>query len=466
MVRFLLSFTALSIIACAPKPEECPTVFFGGAIVNPTSDAVVLCRNNSTVDSVQLDEQHRFSFTLKGIEEGLYHFNHSPELQYVYLQEGDSMLIRLNTMAFDESLVFSGKGSEINNFLIEMFLTYEQEAPLLDQYYALNPDAFSVKMDSLHSAKTAYLHELTASHALSAKAVAMAKAAIDYPVFMYKEKYPFYHKKKTGREIICDLPPTFYSHRNTVDLNNRELTYFKPYFDFMKYHLGNLAYTTCKENCEGAKKPASDPLHFSTDKIQLIDRLVQEEELKNLLLRNVAMNYLLKEHKSSKACQAFIEKFYSLSTHKKHKEEITHLYQGIQNLQPSNHLPNLVLTDINNKAVSLKEISKNNTTVFYFWTGDQESHLKSLVRRVKKLKEEYPAHKFVGINFRTDQLQWIRMVEEYNLDKGNQFYGENFSELQTTMIIDGLNKCVIAKDMVVVDGFAHLYTSFPAIADE
>ena len=50
-----------------------------------------------------------------------------PSFNICILQEGDSILIRLNTKEFDESLVFSGQGSEINNFLIEMFLAHEEE---------------------------------------------------------------------------------------------------------------------------------------------------------------------------------------------------------------------------------------------------------------------------------------------------------------------------------------------------
>ena len=51
------------------------------------------------------------------------------------------------------------------------------------------------------------------------------------------------------------------------------------------------------------------------------------------------------------------------------------------------------------------------------------------------------------------------MLDEYGLEKENQFYGENFKEIQTNMVVDGLNKCVITKDTLVVDGFANLYTS-------
>ena len=117
MTRLLLSLSLISVLACSEKSGECPSIVLNGEIVNPTSDFVVLYRDDMVIDSAKLDEDHHFSFNLQGIEEGLYHFDHSPELQYVYLQEGDSIVIRLNTLEFDESLVFSGKGAAINNFL-------------------------------------------------------------------------------------------------------------------------------------------------------------------------------------------------------------------------------------------------------------------------------------------------------------------------------------------------------------
>ena len=122
MIRLLLSLSLLSVVACSTKTGECPSITLKGEIVNPTSEYVVLYKDDMVIDSAKLNQDHRFNFNLQGIEEGLYHFDHSPELQYVYLQEGDSTVIRLNTMEFDESLVFSGDGAAINNFLIEMFL--------------------------------------------------------------------------------------------------------------------------------------------------------------------------------------------------------------------------------------------------------------------------------------------------------------------------------------------------------
>lgn len=72
MVRFLLGLTLVaSIVSCSDAPENGSTVFFGGEIVNPTSNYVVLYHNDSYVDSVQLDDKNHFLFQLDSIEEGL-----------------------------------------------------------------------------------------------------------------------------------------------------------------------------------------------------------------------------------------------------------------------------------------------------------------------------------------------------------------------------------------------------------
>lgn len=462
MIRILLSLSLLSIIACTGTPGECPTVFFGGEIVNPTSEFVVLYRNDSYIDSVKLDEGNRFSFKLQGIEEGLYHFDHSPELQYLYLQEGDSILIRLNTVEFDESLVFTGQGSEINNFLIEMFLTHEEEEQEVYSYYYLPPDEFHAKLDSLQAIKTTQLNNFLAENELSEKAINLVKASVNFQSFKHRETYPFYYKKKSGLSTFPDLPEDFYAYRETVDLNDSELAYFRPYFDYVKYHFGNISYMACMNGCGDMEdtKEEVGRLHYNKHKLFLVDSLVQDDQLRNLLFRNIAMDYLLKEHSASEECQIFLKKFQKLSSDDDHKEEIADLYEGIQNLQPNSTLPDLVVTNVNNESVNLKDISKEKQTVFYFWTGSQRRHLKNVAKHVAKLQEKHPEYRFVGINVKTSYAQWQNLLAEYNLNPDNQFYGADFEEIQTSMILDDLYKCVIAKDTLVVDAFASLYYSF------
>lgn len=459
MIRFLLTLPTLLVIACGNPTEKQDFVFFGGEIVNPTSDYVVLYKNDIAVDTAILNDENHFAFKFKEIDEGLYHFDHKPELHYVYLESGDSLLIRLNTTDFDESLVFSGTGSEVNNFLIEMFLAFEEELPQVYKYYQLESDNFVHKMDSLHQEKLDVLEELKAEGNLSDDAMAIAKAAVDYGSYIYKEKYPFYHKKRTNEKSmhLCD---DFYTYRKNVDLNNSDLAYFKPYYDFMLYHLGNVTYMMCQKNCEMGKIKNSSLLHFNKHKLKVVDSLVQEEELRDILFRNIAMNYLLKEHQTNDESQKFIKMFSELSKKEEHIAEINDLYMGIKRLQPNHELPNLMVLDTARRHVALHDIAKDNKTVFYFWTGSQKMHFSKVSKRVAYLKKKYTDHKFVGINIRTSEEQWMQMMKKANLDLSHQYKCDEFGDIQHALIIDGLDKCVIAKDSLVVDGFANLYASF------
>lgn len=247
MVRLLLVAPILFLFSCAGTSEKTSAVYFAGEIVNPTSTHVVLYKNDQVVDSAALNDKNHFAFNLDNISEGLYHFDHSPEVQYVYFKEGDSVLIRLNTVEFDESLVFSGSGGDINNFLIEMFLAFEDEEPLVYSYYKLSPEEFSDKMDSLRQMKLDVLNDLMIDSEFSEGAVSTAQAAIDYNTYLHKEIYPFYHKKKTGEETIHKLDGEFYGYRENIDLNNGNLVFFRPYYDFMKNYFGNLAYAQCED---------------------------------------------------------------------------------------------------------------------------------------------------------------------------------------------------------------------------
>ncbi|GAW90036.1 hypothetical protein FPS14_contig00038-0012 [Flavobacterium psychrophilum] len=42
----------------------------------------------------------------------MYTFKHEPEYQQIYFEKNDSLMVRLNTNEFDNSLTFCGRGDE------------------------------------------------------------------------------------------------------------------------------------------------------------------------------------------------------------------------------------------------------------------------------------------------------------------------------------------------------------------
>ncbi|MFC5048795.1 hypothetical protein [Aquimarina hainanensis] len=113
-IRFYICILfSLILYSCGTEKEEIrESTYFGGEIVNPNSHYIILYREYGKGDTIYLDKNNRFLYKMDSLQEGAYLFYHSPENQIVLLEKGDSTLIRLNTLEFDESLVFTGDGAK------------------------------------------------------------------------------------------------------------------------------------------------------------------------------------------------------------------------------------------------------------------------------------------------------------------------------------------------------------------
>jgi hypothetical protein len=125
MTKKIFSFLPMLLLvvlnSCDSDKKETMT-YFGGKIINPKSNNVVLYSMDKVIDTFYLDKENKFLGKLKNANEGLYYFFHGDENQYIYLEPKDSLMLRLNTWDFDESLVFAGEGAERNNVLIDCFI--------------------------------------------------------------------------------------------------------------------------------------------------------------------------------------------------------------------------------------------------------------------------------------------------------------------------------------------------------
>ncbi len=448
------------LVGCGEVMNHSTKVFFAGEIVNPTSKHVVLFKGDQVVDSAALDKQNRFAFSFDSLPQGLYHFNHSPELQYVYLKAGDSVMVRLNTIDFDESLAFSGRGSQMNSFMLELFLAREDELPVVNSYYRLEAHEFLEKVDSLKREKLMLLEDLIDEGDITEDEKSIATASIEYAYNTYKEKYPFRHKRLAHSGVLEGLPKGFYDYREKLDFGNEDLTYLRPYYNFMQHHIQNRAYMDCAENCKVKEEVVRSQLHFNQHKMRLIDSLVTAKELKDNLYRYVAFDYLLKVHDSEENNRIFINEFHQLSKNNKHLEEIDNLYKSIENIQPNKMVPDLYVSDINGDTVSLREIAKDGKTVFYFWSNAEKRHFENVKRRIAKLSKEKPSYRYVGINMRTSEAAWKALIRTSDLDEALQYRADDFEELTKSLIIYPPNKCVITEDAKIVDAFSNIYASF------
>ena len=195
-----LFFVFLALLGCKEESDNTADyAYFGGEIINPNTNYVVLSKNEAVIDTIKLDGRNRFLYKIEGLEQGLYTFRHGGEYQMILLEPKDSVLFRLNTLDFDESLVFTGVGDKKNNYLINEFLENEKEEKHVVRLCQLSPNAYEKHVDSLKTIKVNHLEHFKSKHKPSDLFLKIAQANINYNYYSNKEVYPFVHYGKNTR---------------------------------------------------------------------------------------------------------------------------------------------------------------------------------------------------------------------------------------------------------------------------
>ncbi|MCB0428216.1 MAG: TlpA family protein disulfide reductase [Mangrovimonas sp.] len=125
MKKLLIIALGLSILACK---EEAPKdyVELTGKITNKYGDSIFIQnRGTGYFKSIPLKEDGSFNDTLK-VEPGVYTFFDGNETTNLYLKNGYDINMSLDTKMFDETVKYSGTGSEQSNFLAEKSLLEEK----------------------------------------------------------------------------------------------------------------------------------------------------------------------------------------------------------------------------------------------------------------------------------------------------------------------------------------------------
>lgn len=455
MKKLLLAFVVLLTINCN-KTEE--ITYFGGEIVNPKDDYVYLHFEDEVLDSASLDDQNRFHFKLNHPKEGLYRFFHGREYQYIILENGDSLMLRLNTLEFDESLIFSGLGAEKNNFLLDMWLLEEDENYLMKRLYRAVPEVFLRKADSIRDMKLEEYTKLLDEADLSPLAEHITKATIDYPYYTTKEYYASEHKFWLGLENKPKLPDNFYNHREHIDLNDNSLVHLISYFTYLNAYFDRLTNDKCQGECSiGGKWSA---YHYATHKLNLVDSLITQDKLRSLLFERTAIKYFQYDHDPENN-ENFIT-FYRKLTNGQNSSDIDMVYQAINNLRMGANFPVMELYDKQGAKHSLDSAWFDKKTVFYIWNSDQKGHARNTIHHMRKMADKFPEYQFIGINLDPDQQTWLNTMSELGIEGDSQLRAPDMKYIIKRFGYLRLNRMVVVDiNGKVIEGFGDIYNLTP-----
>ena len=120
-------------------------VNFRAEIANRNGDVIYINTNtNKTVKEIKVNDKGIFEATFE-VADGDYMMYDGAEYAQLFLKDGYDLKLKMDAAAFDESIVFTGKGAAENNFLAQTTLLEEKLNPT--ELLALGEAEFNKAVD-------------------------------------------------------------------------------------------------------------------------------------------------------------------------------------------------------------------------------------------------------------------------------------------------------------------------------
>jgi len=462
--KYLVCYILLASITlgCNSNGENSDFAYIGGEVINPKNKSIVLYNTKGKVSNTfTLDDNNRFLHKITDLQPGLYSIRHGGEYQMVLLEPNDSIMFRLNTYDFDESLVFTGNGAKKNNYLIKTYIANEKEAKKLSRYAQKDPDAFN---SFIETRRTNRLNEFYSflEHNKNVSTPffkSIIEANINYNAYADKEIYPFAYFGNNKLTHIKDLPENFYTYRSSVDYNANHLSNFFSYNRFLSAHFDNLALKPYYQNNAYHSMFNRHSTEYNTSKLDLIDSLITDETIKNYLLKSKARDFISHNHSEAEA-QEMLDFYLLKSTDDDDKTDMLDLVASLKQLRNGNPLPNLTVVNYDNTEHSLTSIITK-PTIIYFWTSNRKKQYRNSHYKVKGLKSNFPKMDFISINVNdNDDEFWKNIINQYNFPTTREYKFKDSKKALQTLALNYLNKAIIVdQEGLILHPNANIYSS-------
>lgn len=462
--RNYIIFNAIFIILCLicitsckeKKTGETPLVITG-KIINPRANYVILRNYSDINDTLFLNKKGVFIKKYNSLKTGLYTFLHPNEYQSIYIGYGDTLRMRLNTKAFDESLAFTGAAAKENNYLINLFTEIENENRSLLIEYHREPSDFKNMIDSLSVVRNADLDSAAAKNKFQEEFVKSTSKILHFNSWSRLERYAYTHFGKSDILKSDVLPSNFYSYRHHLEICSTELLNnyaFKPYIISL---VSNVALYNCARKHGSGKTVDRNGLEYRKEKLHVIDSLFTDEQLKGLFAGIETRNFI-RSRKNAEEINHLVAEFLEISQDKRLNDNITKIAATYINLDPGNKLPDFDLYQYDKRITHLSS-QLHELNVLFYWSNKNESYALHIHSKVNELRIKYPEINFIGINLDNPKSNvWSDTSEKFGFLKSSEFQLVDNQSISKQLALRNDNRSmVVASGLTILDPNINLF---------
>ena len=173
---------------------------FQAEIANRNGDIIYIKDNNNKVviQEIKVDDKGVFKSSFD-VKEDFYVLYDGLEYTQLYLKAGDDLHLTMDAKNFDESIIYSGKGAEENNFLAQIIIT---NAAFQEKNLQKTKDDYYVAFDAKKKQDLENLEksDFSDSYKLQAKRIMMQG---------FLQMQMEYKQAETNNKLIGKPSPTF-----------------------------------------------------------------------------------------------------------------------------------------------------------------------------------------------------------------------------------------------------------------
>ncbi len=403
MKKLILGLFALSIVSCQnTKPDY---TLFSGTIQNPNSKKLTI-RNgsNKSIREIIVSDTGVFSDTIFNAD-GYVSFSDGKESSAMYLKDGFVIQLNMDAKEFDETIIYTGNGSDVNNFLAQKFLIKEKSGTTKD-LYSLDEASYFVKMNAQKDKLEKALVGLDTNFSKS------EKTNINYEhishVMSYENAHRYFSKNKEFKvsESFPDL---------TKDLKYDNEEHFNSSAAYKRLVMTHF-YKTVGDEAKEKEIPFQEVAitYIKNSKIELMN---------NAFLS--AISYEVSG--GNPKAEELYNNIMTLSTDDDFKKKLTKQFENIQKLAKGKVSP--VFVNYENNAGGKTSLSDLKGKYVYIdvwatWCGPCKAEIPFLQKVEKKYHGKNIEFVSLSIDEIKDHGKWKQMIKDKKLG-GIQLFADN-----------------------------------------
>jgi len=404
----------LILISCNNNNKEIPItnedVIVCGKITNPTDSFIVICD-----DTIKVQSDGQFYTKRKFKKLGYCKLYYNNEYTNLYIENGDSLYITFDTKQFHETMHYTGKGSEKNNYLATCILNkkLEQKALKPNNLYQLEPNNFRYKLDSIKNTKLSVFKRFldTSSHHISEKFKKFEESKIIYTWASTLLRYPLVYEYNNKSGI--NISDAYYSFLKDINIEDTNLvSNLREYDEFIQMYISYLVNQKYKQDT--SLKTPYIVLSYNVIKEKISNYKLKEYLLYNNLLNEIQISGI------NENTDSLLNDYKLLSKNNEHIKKIQEEYSKWVKLAKGNTAPDIKLVDNKGDTILLSSFKGKYVyiDVWATWCGPCRMEMPHFDKLKEKFKNKNIT--FVSVSVDHNIESWKKFIKEKSM-KGNQY---------------------------------------------